>query len=189
MTATVSIVVRKAENALRIPASALRFRPEGYQRPTAGTGGAAAFGAPGAARGGGERAAGGPAQWAGRRAAAGGAPAGGAVPNAAAGEHRSGGPGGPGGWKGRPSTVFVPGEQGRPKPVEVRTGVSDGQFVELREGLAEGAPVITGTEIPGARAGGPRPGVFPVLEPLQPPAAAAAAALARWPSLSSGWST
>ena len=36
MTATVSIVVRKAENALRLPAAALRFRPEGYQRPTGG---------------------------------------------------------------------------------------------------------------------------------------------------------
>ena len=34
MTATVSIVVRKAENALRLPAAALRFRPEGFQRPT-----------------------------------------------------------------------------------------------------------------------------------------------------------
>src|SRR5512139_3903067 len=44
MTATVSIVVRKAENALRLPASALRFRPEGYQRPS-GRGGASAAGA------------------------------------------------------------------------------------------------------------------------------------------------
>ena len=74
MTATVSIVVRKAENALRIPASALRFRPEGYQRPTGGMGGAAAAAAPGASRGGGERPAGGPGQWAGRRAGAGGGP-------------------------------------------------------------------------------------------------------------------
>ena len=30
MTATVSIVVRKAEDALRVPAAALRFRPEGF---------------------------------------------------------------------------------------------------------------------------------------------------------------
>ena len=69
MTATVSIVVRKAENALRVPASALRFRPEGYQRPTGGTGGAAASAPPGASRSsGGERPAGGTGQWAGRRA-------------------------------------------------------------------------------------------------------------------------
>ena len=33
MTATVSIIVRKAENALRLPSAALRYRPEGYQRP------------------------------------------------------------------------------------------------------------------------------------------------------------
>ena len=62
MTATVSIVVRKAENALRIPASALRFRPEGYQRP-------AAAGGTGTARAGGERTGGGQGQWAGRRTA------------------------------------------------------------------------------------------------------------------------
>jgi len=171
MTATVSIVVRKAENALRIPASALRFRPEGYQRPTGGPGGAAASGPPGASRGGGERPAGGPGQWAGRRAAAGGGPGGGAAAGTAmAAERRV--PSGPGGGRGpgRPTTVFVPGEKGLPKPVDVRIGISDGQFVELREGLDEGAPVITGTEIPGARAAGaaPRPGTSPSSNPFNP---------------------
>jgi HlyD family secretion protein len=165
MTATVSIVVRKAANALRLPASALRFRPEGYQRPSGGAGGAAAAGAPGAARSAGERPAGGPGQWTGRRAAAGGAPPG-AAGAAMTGEHR--GPGGQGGGRGRPSTVFVRDEQGKPKAVEVRTGVSDGQFVELREGLDEGAAVITGTEIPGARAGSPRPGSSPSSNPFNP---------------------
>jgi len=150
MTATVSIVVRKAENALRIPASALRFRPEGYQRPAGSTSGAATSAAPGASRGGGERAAGGPGQWAGRRTSAGG-PGGGRGP-------------------GRPSTVFAPGEKGLPKPVDVRIGISDGQFVEVREGLDEGAAVITGTEIPGARAAGaaPRPGTSPSSNPFSP---------------------
>jgi hypothetical protein len=42
-------------------------------------------------------------------------------------------------------------EVGKPKPVEVRVGISDGQFVEIKDGLAEGAVIITGTEIPGAR--------------------------------------
>jgi hypothetical protein len=65
--------------------------------------------------------------------------------------------------------VFVPGEKGLPRAVDVRIGISDGQFVELREGLDEGAPVITGTEIPGARAaGGPRPGVSPSSNPFSP---------------------
>ena len=168
MTATVSIVVRKAENALRIPASALRFRPEGYQRPTGGIGGAAAA-APGASRGGGERpAAGSPGQWAGRRAGAGGRPGGAAADTAMAGERRvQGGPGG-GRGPGRPATVFVPGEKGLPKAMDVRIGISDGQFVELREGLDEGAPVITGTEIPGARASRPRPGSSPSSNPFNP---------------------
>ncbi len=54
--------------------------------------------------------------------------------------------------------------------MDVRIGVSDGQFVELREGLDEGAVVITGTEIPGGRAAGagPRPGVSPSSNPFSP---------------------
>ena len=155
MTATVSIVVRKAENALRLPASALRFRPEGYQRPT---GGAAA------ATGTGQRAATGTRP----QGQGGGRPGG--VPGAAMAAER--GPGGPGGGRGpgRPTTVFVPDEKGQPKAVDVRIGVSDGQFVEVREGLEEGAVVITGTEIPGARAAGagPRPSTSPSTNPFQP---------------------
>jgi hypothetical protein len=65
--------------------------------------------------------------------------------------------------------VFVLDEQGQPKPVEVRVGISDGQHVEVREGLEEGAVVVTGTEIPGARAGaGPRPGSSPSSNPFNP---------------------
>jgi HlyD family secretion protein len=153
MTATVSIIVRKAENALRIPASALRFRPEGYQRPSAGPG------------------AGGPGGFGGRP---GGGPAGAAEAAERTGSARGpragawGGPG-VGHGPGRPTVVFVPDEKGQPKPVSVRVGVSDGQFVELREALDEGAQVITGTEIPGARAaGGPRPGSSPSSNPFQP---------------------
>jgi hypothetical protein len=65
--------------------------------------------------------------------------------------------------------VFVLDEAGQPKPLDVRVGISDGQFVEIREGLEEGAVVITGTEIPGARAGpGPRPGASPSSNPFNP---------------------
>jgi HlyD family secretion protein len=146
MTATVSIVVRKAENALRLPAAALRFRPEGYQRPT-GRPGAIASGAPGRP---------------------GGRPSGGfGGGTAMAAEREPGGGRGPG----RPTTVFVPDEKGQPKALDVRIGVSDGQYVEVREGLEEGATVITGTEIPGARAAGagPRPGASPSSSnPFQP---------------------
>jgi len=155
MTATVSIVVRKAENALRLPAASLRFRPEGYQRPTGG--GAAASGAPGPAASGGQGAPGAVRRPGGQR------------PQGGQWARSSGDPGG-GRGPGRPTTVFVPDEKGQPKAADVRIGVSDGQFVELREGLDEGAPVITGTEIPGARAAGagPRPGTSPSTNPFSP---------------------
>ncbi len=183
MTATVSIVVRKAENALRLPAAALRFRPEGYQRPASGRAGASASdaasspgsggGAGGGMQAGGQRPQGSPraGRQGGGRPGAGG---GGGWPGAAmAGEPGTGGPGRPGGGRGpgRPTTVFVPDEKGQPRPLDVRIGISDGQFVEVREGLEEGAAVITGTEIPGARAAGagPRPGASPSSSsPFQP---------------------
>jgi HlyD family secretion protein len=160
MTATVSIVVRKAQNALRLPASALRFRPEGYQRPSGrgGPGATGATGTPGAQ--------GAPGGQGGMQRSGGG------IPGAAMAAER-GSPGGSGGGAhgpGRPTVVFVPGEKGEPKPVDVRIGVSDGQFVELRQGLDEGAVVITGTEIPGARAAGAgaRPGASPSSNPFSP---------------------
>jgi hypothetical protein len=114
------------------------------------------------------------AQRAGRQG--GGRPGGGGAggwPGAAmAGERGPGGAGGPGGGRGpgRPTTVFVPDEKGQPKAVDVRIGVSDGQFVEVRQGLEEGATVITGTEIPGARAAGagPRPSSSPSSNPFAP---------------------
>ena len=174
MTATVSIVVRKAENALRLPASALRFRPEGYQRPSgrggprAADGQGAAGGQGGMQRSGGDRPQGGPSA-----GGPGGRPGSGMAGSAMAAERGNwGGAGGPGGGHGpgRPTVVFVPDEKGQPTPVDVRTGVSDGQFVELRQGLDEGAVVITGTEIPGARAAGSgaRPGASPSSNPFNP---------------------
>jgi HlyD family secretion protein len=118
-------------------------------------------------------------QWRGRQGAggAGGAstPGAGGTSAAAAGGPNAGGPaaGGPGGWRpgegrrGRPSTIFVPGPDGKPKPVQVVIGISDGQFVEVREGLDEGTTVITGTEIPGAPRG-PRPSGAPSSNPFSP---------------------
>jgi hypothetical protein len=169
MTATVSVQVRKAQGTLRIPAAALRFRPEGFEMPRR-----AAEGSSGALAG-----ATGVAQ-------AAGAPQGAGAPGARrAGQGRPGGGGGAargpggggGGWRGaesaaggggdemrrgRPTTIFVAGPDGQPKAVPVTVGISDGQFVELREGLDEGAIVITGTEIPGApRSAAPRPGASP----------------------------
>lgn len=177
MTATVSVVVRKAANALRLPASALRFRPEGFQAAgasrrgpqdasaAAGSGVAMASERPGAGAAGrgpeGARGQGGngPRSAGGWRRGEPGAGGSGAAGSGASGER------GPG----RPTTVFVLDEKGEPKPVEVRVGISDGQHVVIREGLDEGAVVVTGTEIPGARsAGAPRPGSSPSSNPFNP---------------------
>jgi HlyD family secretion protein len=155
MTATVSIVARRADDVLRIPASALRFRPEGFdasrrprtrQAQEGGSGTAAAAG-PSARpeRTGGARGAGGP----------GGAGSPGA------------GPGGKGGGAGgdtaeaRPTLVFVLNEKGEPQPARVRLGITDGQFVEVREGLDEGARVVTGTESATSKPAAARPAASP----------------------------
>jgi len=137
MTATVSIEVHAAKNALRLPAAALRFRPEG------------ASWSPG------------PAAWEG---------AGGGGSASSAGVRSQAKAEGGGRGKGRPATVYVPDEKGQPRPVEVRVGVSDGQFVELRDGLDEGAAVITGTAIPGARMAGtlPQATTSPTSNPFTP---------------------
>jgi HlyD family secretion protein len=147
MTATVSIVVRRAEDVLRVPAAALRFRPEGFdpsQRRRQGQAeGTAAAAGPG-----------------GRAERSGGAGAGGGRRGAGGG--RAGGPGAGGtDGSGRPQLVFVLNEKGEPQPARVRLGISDGQFVEVREGLEEGARVVTGAEAEGARAAAPRTGASP----------------------------
>ena len=41
-------------------------------------------------------------------------------------------------------TVWVPGDDGRPHPVAVTTGVSDERFTEITGGIAEGDRVVTG---------------------------------------------
>ena len=133
MTATVSIVVRRADDVLRIPASALRFRPEGFdptqrQRTRQGQDdGTAAAAGPG------------------------GRP------------DRAGGARGAGGGQGsaRPQLVFVLNEKGEPQPARVRLGISDGQSVEVREGLDEGARVVTGAQTDVARGTAARPGASP----------------------------
>jgi len=175
MTATVSVIVRRSENALRIPAAALRFRPEGFEAGTrtrsagaaAGPGGAGvprAAAAPGAAAPGGASgsapsggpAGGGRGGWSGRRADSGHAPAGEA-------------PSGTDGDGGRTALVFVLNDKGQPEPVRVKIGVSDGQYVEVKDGLAEGARVVVGVEGEGTtRPAGPRPSGSPSNNPFNP---------------------
>jgi len=190
MTATVSVIVQRRDNVLRLPAAALRFRPEGWQ-PGAGGGrragaGAGASGAPpastatgGAAATGGSPAAtvaSGPeaATSAGRGPRGGGGAGGGAGGGGGgrwAGRGAMGGAGGEGrgpGGGGRPTVVFVAGPDGKPKPQPIRTGISDGQWVEVVSGLEEGTPIITGTGDGATRAGGPRPGASAGTNPFAP---------------------
>jgi HlyD family secretion protein len=175
MTATVSVIVRKSENALRIPAAALRFRPEGFEaggrgRSAGAAGGAGAgtgpraaaapgAGAPGGASGtgpGGARAGGRAGGWSGRRADSSDA----SGPASAGAE----------GDSGRTALVFVLNDKGQPEPVRVRTGVSDGQFVEVKDGLTEGAArVVVGIEGDGtAHPAGVRPSGSPSNNPFSP---------------------
>jgi HlyD family secretion protein len=158
MTATVSLVVRERDDVLRIPASALRFRPpegaapaETGGEPAAGT--AQAAGEPRTRPAPGDRAPGGP----GRRRAGGG-------------DRAAGGDGTRGGAaaseRGRPATVYVPIAKDRLRPQPIRVGLSDGQYVEVVSGLEQGAQVVTGLE------GGPgvaaRPGASPSNNPFAP---------------------
>jgi HlyD family secretion protein len=158
MTATVSVVIQERKDALRLPAAALRFRPEGYEdkrgagrvRPAAESGRAAGD------RGGVAPAAGGPPERGPRPEASSAAPADRAAP--------SEGRGGPG----RPGTVFVPGPDGKPQPQRVRLGISDGRFVEVLEGLQDGQTVVTGVE-DGSRPRTPGPSPSGPNNPFQPP--------------------
>jgi HlyD family secretion protein len=171
MTATVSVIVRKSENALRIPAAALRFRPEGFEAGSRGgrAGGAVGTGtAAGSGTGGGPRAAAGP-----------GAPAPGAFsgPRRGRGNGSGAGRGGPradsgeaaaASGEGRSALVFILNDRGQPEPVRVTVGVSDGQYVEVQDGIPEGARVVVGVEAEGVRTPGTRPSGSPSINPFNP---------------------
>ena len=123
MTATVSIIVSAKTNALRISNAALRFRPP----DAAGTEmkpGHVEAGGLGPTNGSGIRGAGmgkghGPGQH---------------------GEHQM------------TRTVYLPPDptdkDAKPKPVQIKVGISDGIYTEVKDGLTEGQEVITGLTMP-----------------------------------------
>jgi HlyD family secretion protein len=147
MTATVSIITQEAKNVLRVPAAALRFRPEGFEWPRPQRAGGAGTALASADTP--ERGPGGPGRGRGGQGGPGAARAAGDAPGASSetGERRRSGPGEGGG---RPTVLFVLGPDGAPTPVHVRVGLSDGQFVEVRSGLEPDSPVIVGTQTPGS---------------------------------------
>jgi HlyD family secretion protein len=179
MTATVSLIIQKRENVLRLPAAALRFRPEGWQTGpgrrggAGGTGGAPGGGAggPAAAPAGGTAAASATSTAASASGGAAGAPGGGRGGSGggrAGGQGGWGGGGGAGGPGGGRALVFVPGPDGKPKPQPIRTGINDGQWVEVVGGLDDGAQIITGIGDGTSRAGAPRPAASGGTNPFAP---------------------
>jgi HlyD family secretion protein len=117
MTANVSIVVARREDALRVPNAALRFRPPEHagNRTNAPATTNAAL-----AAGGGRR----PGEGGGRP---------------------GGGGGGRGRAERSPMrTVYLLGADGQPTPVQIKIGISDGLMTEAVEGLEEGAVLVTG---------------------------------------------
>ena len=171
MTATVSVVVERGDGVLRIPASALRFRREGFEAPAGRTGSPAGGGA---AAGGGT--VGGGAAGAGRRqrtGSSGGAPTAGdgrspSANDASPSPASPAPPGARGAGGSRPAIVFVLDASGAPQPVRIRAGISDGQFVEVATGLTEGQAVITGIAGDAVRGATPRAGASPAANPFAP---------------------
>ena len=149
MTANVSVVVAQRPDAVKIPNAAFRFRPA--ETADAKKSGAAGKGTNQTAEAGGRMREGG---------GGGGASGAGRPPGMGAGGGR---PGGPGRTEPRSArTIYVlPASasrnedgttNGKPQPVQVKTGISDGAFTEILEGVKEGDTIVTGQTVTGADA-------------------------------------
>ncbi|MHB8521343.1 MAG: efflux RND transporter periplasmic adaptor subunit [Limisphaerales bacterium] len=160
MTANVSLIIAHRDNVVRIPNSALRFRPPEEIAAAAKTESARGR-SPGGRSGGGS----------GNQGPGAGGPGGGGF--AAGGRGGGGRAGGGGAGRARgerppPRTVYVlpaksnaeadPGE-GKPRPVQIKTGISDGFYTEVSDGLSEGDRLVTGLAVtqaePAARVNNP----------------------------------
>jgi HlyD family secretion protein len=168
MTANVSILAAEARDVLKAPAMALRFRPANAP----GAAGAAGAGVGAGGRGGANRASagrsgrggeGGSAMAAGGRPGGGrpGGPGGAGGPGAASGG-AGGGAGGPGAENGASGVLWVLNDGAAPRPLPVRTGLSDGTYVQVSgEGLEEGVPVVLGVDAGGGAAAASQGAVNP----------------------------
>ena len=123
MTATVSIIIAERKDVLKVQNAALRFRPVDAPTPQSP---AQASGRPPAASGGG-----------GARGERRGPPGGGAGRSRSRDREKSG-------LMERTIYTLV---DGKPQPVTVKLGISDGIFTEVLEGLKEGDQVITGAAV------------------------------------------
>src|SRR5581483_8743444 len=133
-TATVSIIIAQRTNTVKVPNAALRFRPPEAVAAEMKTNAAPQIAGEGQHPGG-------------------GGPGGGGRRGGGAGGGAGGGGRGPGGANRGPRperqmtrTVYVlPREaNAKPKPVQIKVGISDGAMTEVLEGLSEGDQVVTG---------------------------------------------
>ncbi len=152
MTANVTVDVAVVHDVLRIPNAALRWKPEGAAVPAV---------VPTAVS---------PEERAAKAGQGGGTQAMARQFGQTGGGGRPGGGGGGGNRGGsRPTTVYeLQGAKGEPKPVEIRTGITDGRYTQVISGdVKPGDPVIVGlatakaaapgtTGPPGAAPGGRR---------------------------------
>jgi HlyD family secretion protein len=151
MTANVTIDVATVRDTLRVPNAALRWKPEGttVAAATSTEELAAKTGQSGAGQGGaGQSSTGATARQGGSGAGGAGRPGGGRVA--------------------RPTTIYEPqGPKAEPRPVEIRTGITDGRFTQILSGevkpgdtvivgLATAKANTAGTAPPGAAPGGRR---------------------------------
>jgi len=159
MTANVSVQIEKREDVLKVPSSALRFKPKQAKEDKGGRGTKAESAPPGKGAadsgtgqggkgsGAGQSGKGSAAVQGGKDSAAGqGSKGSGAVQgstaSAGAGRPGRGGPAGAGD-KGPSQTVYLLDAEGKPVPVAITTGISDGAFVEVTGGeLKEGDEVV-----------------------------------------------
>jgi len=163
MTANVSIVIERRENVLKLANAALRFRPPDAAKSSGSTNSAPQAMAqagnrsgenrgPGGGEGGGRRGGG---EGGGRRGGEGGRPGGG-----------SGG-GRPPGERQMVRTVYLlttadaagHGDS-KLKPVQIKTGISDGIFTEILEGANEGDALVTSATQAGGAATQPTSSPF-----------------------------
>jgi HlyD family secretion protein len=116
MTATVSIIIARRDEAVRIPNAALRFRPPEAAQNGNQTNNSLGNG-PMASSGGGPR---------------------------RSGEGGGRGGGRSRGEQSLTRTVYTLGADGQPQPTPIKVGITDGIMTEVTDGLDEGAVLITG---------------------------------------------
>ncbi len=120
MTANVSVLVEHKEGVLKVTNAALRFRPESAPSPSAGKPAGGLSGEGKVDRGGGKPVTGGEK---------------GADRRGEGGQNKAG--------EGRPGRVWIASAEGKPVPVPIVLGITDGTFSEVVSGdLKEGTEII-----------------------------------------------